>query len=110
MIGLAPGVRLAAHAQEAPPSSPAAAAPVASNHCTAPAEPSDRSSSDMRVPGGCLLGATLGTFIFPGLGTALGCAGFGAVSWGWGKLTDTAKPPATAQACAASSATPVASR
>lgn len=65
----------------------------------------------MRVPGGCLLGATLGTFIFPGLGTALGCAGFGAVSWGWGKLTDTHRQAsATAQACAASSPTPVASR
>ena len=36
--------------------------------------------------GGCLLGATLGTFIFPGVGTAIGCATVSLGSWTWAKF------------------------
>lgn len=105
-----------AHAQETrataapisvPVSTPASTAVTPAAHC--PTE-----SSDMRVPGSCLLGATLGTFIFPGLGTALGCAGLGALSWGWGKLADTDRSAssgaASTTACTAGASTPVASR
>lgn len=35
------------------------------------------------VGGGCLLGASVGTFIFPGVGTAVGCAAVGLGSWAW---------------------------
>jgi hypothetical protein len=33
--------------------------------------------------GGCLLGATLGTFVFPGIGTAVGCAAASLGSWAY---------------------------
>jgi hypothetical protein len=36
--------------------------------------------------GGGLLGATLGTFIFPGVGTAIGCATVSLGSWTWAKF------------------------
>lgn len=99
-----------AHAQEARASATAGTTATA----TAPPSRCPAESSDMRVPGSCLLGATLGTFIFPGLGTALGCAGLGALSWGWGKLADADRSASASvagtPACAAGASTPVASR
>ena len=38
---------------------------------------------------GCLLGATLGSFIFPGLGTAAGCALLGGGAVAWNAMSDT---------------------
>ena len=36
-----------------------------------------------KTSGGCLLGATIGTFIFPGIGTVAGCAAVSAVTVAW---------------------------
>ncbi|MGC2164538.1 MAG: hypothetical protein WA632_00835 [Gallionella sp.] len=53
------------------------------------------SSNVGAVGGGCLLGASVGTFIFPGVGTAVGCAAVGLGSWVWkllGSSASEAKP------------------
>lgn len=56
---------------------------ISSNVLWATEECPEGSSNVGAVGGGCLLGASVGTFIFPGVGTAVGCAAVGLGSWAW---------------------------
>lgn len=49
-------------------------------------EAQEGGSTMMAVGGGCVLGAAIGTVVFPGIGTAAGCAIFSLGSWSWLKL------------------------
>jgi hypothetical protein len=59
---------------------------IPSNAQEASAKCPENTSKAVIAGGGCLLGATLGTFIFPGVGTAIGCATVSLGSWTWAKF------------------------
>jgi hypothetical protein len=61
---------------------------ISSNAQEASAKCPEGTSNAVIAGGGCLLGATLGTFIFPGVGTALGCAAVSFGSWTWAKIKE----------------------